>query len=156
MLVAIETDVVFISVIIVGEFSAFEVPEEVADCVDVSGCLEVEVVVECTTCAGVVLAGAFDVVVDVVITGGFTILGFMSSEKSCASSNMKLALPLLVTTTVCVSNSKMVGDWYSTSIYTLLDPGVAEKVCGLPPSMDTSIATFPVAPPGIVAYRATA
>ncbi len=109
--VAIETDVVFISVIIVGEFSAFEVPEEVADCVDVSGCLEVEVVVECTTCAGAVLVGAFDVVVDVVITGGFTILGFMSSEKSCASSNMKLALPLLVTTTVCVSNSKMVGDW---------------------------------------------
>ena len=78
--VAIETDVVLVSVIIVGEFSAFEVPEEVADCVDGSGCLEVEVVVECTACAGVVLTGAFDVVVDVVMTGGFTILGFMSSE----------------------------------------------------------------------------
>ena len=77
--VAIETDVVLVSVIIVGEFSAFEVPE-VADCVDGSGCLEVEVVVECTACAGVVLTGAFDVVVDVVMTGGFTILGFMSSE----------------------------------------------------------------------------
>lgn len=32
--VAVEIDVVLISVIIVGEFSAFEVPEEMTDCVD--------------------------------------------------------------------------------------------------------------------------